>query len=64
MRDDDEINRLRHAVLYGGYKNSLVEWTLSETWFTPYQDTGKRGTVFTLSDGVATNEFHGEFDAR
>ena len=37
MRDDEieTLNRMRNRVLYEGYKNSLVEWTLSEDWYTP-----------------------------
>lgn len=65
MRDDDEINRLRHAVLYGGYKNSLVEWTLSDEWLTPHTVpmTGERGVVLVGNDYTFVNAVNGEFTA-
>ena len=37
MQSNDEIenlNRLRNRVIYQGYKNSLIEWTLSDRWRT------------------------------
>jgi len=33
--DLDILNNARNGVLYGGVRNSLVEWTLSEEWTTP-----------------------------
>jgi hypothetical protein len=37
MADDEtvELNRLRNRVLYQGYMNPIVEWTLSDRWTTP-----------------------------
>ncbi len=30
--DLDILNSARHRVSYEGYKNSLVEWTLTDAW--------------------------------
>lgn len=34
MRDDEieTLNRMRNRVLYDGYKNSIIEWMLSDRW--------------------------------
>lgn len=30
--DKQDMNNARNRVLYDGYKNSIVEWTLSNEW--------------------------------
>jgi hypothetical protein len=47
------LNAARNRVAYGGYVNSLVEWTLSPEWDRPL--SAKISCPTTVS---------GEFDAR
>lgn len=51
--DLEVLNSARHMVCYGGRKNSLVEWTLSNDWTASelYVGGEHRGKVST-SDGV------------
>lgn len=43
--DDDTLSRLRHRVIYEGYHNSLVEWTLSDNWAIVPRLLGVRGDL-------------------
>lgn len=39
--DDTELlRRLRNMVCYHGYKNSLIEWTLSDSWLSVTEVSG------------------------
>ncbi len=70
MDDDDELmeslNSARNRVIYGSYKNSLVEWTLSDDWVRPSQDLnpGKRGLLTSKNGNVRelNNSFSGEIN--
>lgn len=74
--DKASLANLRNQVLYGNYKNSLVEWTLSQAWTNPdtklMQVRGScwRGLVRVLLDrapsrsGTLTYSVRGEFQCR
>lgn len=66
MRDDETeaVNNARNRVLYDGYKNSIIEWTLSNEWYTPHgvPMTGERGAVLKGTDYTFTNECQGEIE--
>ena len=34
MDDAADMRQARNRALYDGYKNSIIEWTLSERWTT------------------------------
>ena len=60
------MRRARHRVLYDGYKNSLVEWTLTDEWTQPsWVQNETRGQVVTRKGDLITfgNDFQGEIDA-
>jgi hypothetical protein len=60
--DNLDISDARNRVLYDGYKNSLVEWTLSDEWTNvEHQDKPiPRGLVRKCGFLVTTNQAAGE----
>ena len=64
MQDENEFLRaLRARVLYAGYKNSLIEWTVSEDWITPSRVLDSRGNRLSRGQkvaGITTNNLSGE----
>lgn len=69
MQDIDELNALRQKVVYGGYRNPLVEWTLSDEWLETPRILDSRGNRLARGSkhgvsGITFNECHGEIDVR
>ena len=64
LTDLDILNAARHRVSYGGKRNSLVEWTLSDDWcrnpVLGASDT-RRGHIRKWGADYHLNSTHGEF---
>lgn len=60
--DLDTLNHARNGVLYGGKKNPITEWTLSDEWtnVTRTSDKQPRGLVNRAGLLVTCNQAQGE----
>lgn len=62
--DLDILNAARHASVYGGRRNSIVEWTLSPDWCRNPVIAGpdtRRGHIRKWGADYHLNTTHGEF---
>ena len=64
-QDNDFLQALRARALYAGYRNSIVEWTVSEERLTPTRVCDTRGDRLARGSkvgmtGITFNEIKGE----
>lgn len=61
--DTEILNQARNSVLYGGAKNSIVEWTLSDEWISvePFEGHKQPRGILRASGLILTlSACHGE----